>query len=910
MTTRRSESGSGGSPELGDPGGGFGPDSAERAEELFGEFLAERSAAACSTNPGPVADRRAFEALAAEHPEVASELHSLFEDALELARLRGRIAASEGVRDERLIALLDQLASTRDFFERFELEGEIGAGGQGRVVEALERSLGRRVAIKRLRPELTEELGLGARDHFVARFLAEAQITAQLDHPGVCAVHELAVDEQGQPYFTMSRVRGDELSEVFRRSHAGHDEWPRVRCLTLLLRVCETLSFAHSRGVVHRDLKPSNVMVGSFGEVFVMDWGLARVAADSSPAAASPVPVVQTVRDRAGADSLLATQPSGNLGTLYYMAPEAARDGAVGATAAVDVYALGAMLYELVSGRPPYWTDDAGATAEQVLAQIQAKPPAKLGVRVPDAPVELVAICDRAMARLPAERYADMTALADDLRAYLEERVVRAHATGAWAELRKWFVRNRRLAVALGLVLLTTIAGLVAVAAVQSEARKALDLEADLYRLPYLEEEAERLWPELPERIPAYEAWIAQAERLAGRLGRHEGELRRLRATALSSSSDEVTFAEPTDQLRHETLAATVERLATFARPEGLLDQVRGRLSWARSVEERTLRAPRFAWDTALAALAKVGGPYDGLDLTPRLGLVPLGPDPASGFQEFAFPRSGVVPRRAADGALRIDEASALVFVLVPGGTFSMGAQSADPAAPGYDRFARPEEGPVHDVSLDPFWIAKHELTQGQWARLGGGRPSFITTEAEGGRPDRHPVEGVSWSDCIRLLARFELTLPTEAQWEYAARAGTTGPFLGGGAALELDGAVNLADRTVIDAGLGWPQAVGMDWLDDGFIRHAPVGSFGPNAFGLHDVLGNVWEWCLDPPGAYSEEVEAGTGLRIVDTDPPERIARGGGFINNAAFARTAIRDLGRSRDFDSSYHGVRPVLR
>jgi formylglycine-generating enzyme required for sulfatase activity len=265
------------------------------------------------------------------------------------------------------------------------------------------------------------------------------------------------------------------------------------------------------------------------------------------------------------------------------------------------------------------------------------------------------------------------------------------------------------------------------------------------------------------------------------------------------------------------------------------------------------------------------------------------------------------VPLRGADGALAFADDSALVFVLVPGGEFLMGAQSTDPGAPGYDALARPPEAPPHRVSLAPFLVAKHELTQGQWRRLCGESPSFLAREVESGAPDRHPVEGVSWQECVDVLVRFDLALPTEAQWEYAARAGTLGPFLGGGDARSLEGQVNLADSTVLRAGLGWPQARGMDWLDDGFVRHAPVGRFEPNAFGLHDVLGNVWEWCLDEPGPYTAPCHPASGLRVAE-DEHNRVARGGGFVNDAAFARTTIRDMDRSRNFDSSYHGLRPV--
>jgi formylglycine-generating enzyme required for sulfatase activity len=635
------------------------------------------------------------------------------------------------------------------------------------------------------------------------------------------------------------------------------------------------------------------------------------------------------------------------------------------------------MLYELLAGRPPYWpywTGAPDATHAAVLERVRAGPPEPLARLAPWAPAELLSIAARAMAREPAARYAGMAALEADLRAFLEDRVVRAHATGPLAELEKWVARNRRFAGALFLALLTALGGLAAAAAVGARGRARLDVQADLFRLPYLEAEAERLWPEAPATIPAYEDWVATADALVARLGVHRAALAELRERALVPDAAELAamrarsplagelaaaelvaadlaqrlaaaegterqaleaeraglearraelestladlrswrFALPADQLRHDALEQTVARLEAFADPErGLLADVRARLAFARAVEARTLVEPAAAWERARAAAAAAGpaAPYRGLALEPILGLVPLGPDPRSGLEEFALPRSGAVPVRGADGGLALDGESALVLVLVPGGSFHLGAQASDPAAPGFDREARPEEGPVREVALGAFLIGKHELTQGQWARLGGGRPS--AAEVDGGRRDEHPVDGVSWNECRALLARFGLSLPTEAQWEYAARAGSVGPFLGlddpPGDPRGLAGAVNLADATVLEASLGWPQARGMEWLDDGHARHAPVGTYAPNAFGLHDVLGNVWEWCLDEPGPYGAPLHSGTGLRVADPSG-ERVARGGGYVNNASFARVSIRDLGRSADFDSGYHGLRPA--
>ena len=163
--------------------------------------------------------------------------------------------------------------------QRFLLEGEIGQGGMGAVLRIHDRFLNRRLAMKvlleRAAPRDDEEKKLA--HQLLGRFLEEAQVTSQLDHPGVVPVHELGLDANGKVWFTMRLVKGRTASEVFADAFAGANDWTLTRALEVVLKVCDTMAYAHDKGVLHRDLKPSNVMVGRFGEVYVMDWGLAKV---------------------------------------------------------------------------------------------------------------------------------------------------------------------------------------------------------------------------------------------------------------------------------------------------------------------------------------------------------------------------------------------------------------------------------------------------------------------------------------------------------------------------------------------------------------------------------------------------------------------------------------------------------
>ncbi len=362
---------------------------------------------------------------------------------------------------------------------RYENRGEIARGGMGAILEVLDTELRRRLAMK-------VAIGTDGEDSarteaLLDRFLEEAQITAQLDHPGVVPVHELGLDEEGKAFFTMKLVKGRNLEAIFELVHEAKEGWTLTRALGVLLRVCEAMAFAHDKRVIHRDLKPANVMVGRYGEVYVMDWGLARVEGKEDRrdlrVVSAAVSLLET--DRADAresenDSPLMTMDGAVVGTPFYMPPEQARGDHEALGPRSDVYAVGAMLYHLLTGRMPYLEEGGTPSPHAVLAQVLQGPPRPLAELAPDAPAELVAVCDKAMARDPGLRYADMGVLADDLRAYLEGRVVSAHGGGAVAELRKWIGRNPALAGSLAASVLLAIGGLATVLWIQTSANREL----------------------------------------------------------------------------------------------------------------------------------------------------------------------------------------------------------------------------------------------------------------------------------------------------------------------------------------------------------------------------------------------------------------------------------------------------
>jgi serine/threonine protein kinase len=331
---------------------------------------------------------------------------------------------------DRALDHLREVAQRPDFSgTRYELGEQLARGGMGVVYAARDRELQREVALKVVAAEMADP-------ETIVRLRREARIIAHLEHPGIVPVHDVGALPDGRVFYAMKLVTGKRLDAQVRGAP------PLGERLRIFLRICEPVAFAHAHGVIHRDLKPENVMVGPFGEVLVMDWGVAKHRGEPSASRPGAAP---TARPASNHDTAHGTV----LGTPAYMAPEQARGELERVDARADVYALGAILYFLLTGRAPGRAKASPDEPTRTWAG-PTRPPAILPPRrlSPGLPRALEAICLKALAPDPDGRYAKVEDLAADVGRFLEGERVWAYPENAWQRALR-FAGRHRTAVAL-----------------------------------------------------------------------------------------------------------------------------------------------------------------------------------------------------------------------------------------------------------------------------------------------------------------------------------------------------------------------------------------------------------------------------------------------------------------------------
>ncbi len=348
--------------------------------------------------------------------------------------------------------------SAQDALGRYPITGQLGEGGMGQILQIRDEEVGREMAAKVIKSQ-DDPLA-------VAALLREAKITGQLEHPNIVPLHELGMTDEGRIYFTMKRIEGADLAQLL--DPGVEQEGPTLfEYLQIFVKICDAISFAHSRDVIHRDLKPANIMVGRFGEVQVMDWGLAREVNQPEPGETSRKLELGggrlAGRLRRTERRRTSSTPDGLvLGTPAYMSPEQARGQVDKIDRRSDVYALGAILYQMLTLELPFDGGSLSALLDQVAEGALIVP----SERTPDRhiPRELELVVRKAMARSRAKRYQDVAQLKADIEAYLEGRLLRAAEYNLLQVGQKWAARHKPAVAATLGILLTVIAALVGIA--------------------------------------------------------------------------------------------------------------------------------------------------------------------------------------------------------------------------------------------------------------------------------------------------------------------------------------------------------------------------------------------------------------------------------------------------------------
>ena len=432
---------------------------------------------------------------------VVVELHDDSDDAgagtdifgaeMTIAQLREKRGLGEGIQlDGRTEKLKN---ATRMRFgdvahRRYKVLREIARGGMGKVLEVIDTDLRRPVALKVLRSEMLENRDI------VERFLEEAQITGQLEHPNIVPVHEIGVDARKNLYFTMKLVEGMDLATIFQKLVEKDPETVKVytlsKLLDILIKVCEGIHFAHSKGVIHRDLKPPNIMVGRFGEVQIMDWGIARIVGSRAGQESRRV-VMTDRREEDGGQTMVGTL----VGTPTHMSPEQARGETVSLKPSSDVFALGVILYEMLTLKLPWAGRQVKLVLDQVL-NLEPKSPLEAAPEM-NVPQELNVLCMKCLIKDPERRIQNAKELMDNLRSFLEGGTMAAVQYTFFQLLSKWIARNRAKVITVALVLITLVGGVAGTFAILRQ--------RDLQKIPSYMERARTAGKEASGALAAHD---------------------------------------------------------------------------------------------------------------------------------------------------------------------------------------------------------------------------------------------------------------------------------------------------------------------------------------------------------------------------------------------------------------------
>jgi serine/threonine protein kinase/formylglycine-generating enzyme required for sulfatase activity len=722
--------------------------------------------------------------------------------------------------------------------EKYQLASTIGSGGMGMVLKAFDADLRRWVAMKVVRRDLVKN------PEQLSRFVEEAQVCGQLEHPNIPPVHEIGAGPDGQVYFTMKLVKGRTLREIARDLSLGRPdvrrEFTPIRIAQILQQAAMGVHYANARGVIHRDLKPDNIMVGDYGEVLVMDWGLAKVLGEECQAQLHGEDPVITARTESG----LHTRDGAVQGTPSYMSPEQACGELDVVDARTDVFGLGAVLYELLCYQPPF----LGGSFKEILAaakEARCPPPSKVAPKGALVPPDLEAICLKAMAAAREDRHADARELQNDLQSFIEGTTDRerrrAEALALVAEGRKLIASYKELENRRQQLRIEAAKAAEVIAPYEPVAKKKALWAVD-DAVEALEGEAQKAYSRARAAFDAalqHDPACKEARRALTDLYWE----RFLEAEAQRSSRDAAFYrdlVEANDDGRYAARLKGDGSLSVESSPAGA-----EAILYRYREEERILKAmdPRPLGSTPIRGLPLPMGSY----------LVVLRSD---GRRETRLP---VHIGRSQDLTARADllreEEIGTDFVYVPAGEFMRGGDA--------ESMASFERSSVH---LESFFIARFPVTFREYCDFldalliageevrehiprmaeevyieldarGRHRPAagMLDDARRGQDPDEAawscPVLAVNWYSAMEY-ARWRssldgrpYTLPPEEAWEKAAR-GADGRFYPWG---------DRFDWTFTKGGLSRP----------GRASPEPVRTFAADEspYGVRDLAGTIREW-------------------------------------------------------------------
>jgi len=443
--------------------------------------------------------------------------------------------------------------------DRFELGPLLGEGGMARVFEAVDHAFDRTVAVKFLKRDVAE-----AEPETRSRFFDEARVLAGLEHPGSIPVYDAGLSADRDPYYAMKRVQGRTLAGILSERSAADlaDRSHLLGLVTLFVRACETVAAAHEQSIVHRDLKPDNVMVDRFGAVYVVDWGLAKRL------------------PREGTASSSKTILGAILGTPQFMSPEQAEGRSDQLDRRSDVFSLGAVLYEILTGVRPFDAETIGEALERVKSH-QPPSPRRVNRAVGHS---LSAVCEKALAKRPEERYRDAAALAADLHRVLEDAPVAAAPPRVGERLARWARRHPAAAASSATALLLLL--LLAAAAASWFSSERQLLQEAFERIEASQSESDRLGAELVKvRDALARAGSSEERRL---LEARRGELQELIAIERDQRNGLINAAVGFSVLGPDDRARALARARLFGELDRALAE--GNLLRVRIVAEKSLR--------------------------------------------------------------------------------------------------------------------------------------------------------------------------------------------------------------------------------------------------------------------------------------------------------------------------------